>query len=155
MIAQSKTVDGPFFIAYANGASSSDQLFVMAFGKFFAGCFVRRIGFATKHAGATLTSKGDMRFTLGKWVVGKCSFGVGHLLGVVKHNNFAGVVNTQLFKWFHHCPGKTTGIECVVVVDCGALEHKANTAIGQVQTHSHFCVALVGAIAHSEPATHL
>ena len=43
----------------------------------------------------------------------------------------------------------------VVVLDGGTLEHERHRAIGQINAHRHLGVALVGAVAHAEPAADL
>jgi hypothetical protein len=41
----------------------------------------------------------------------------------------------------------------IVIFDCRSLEHESNRAVGQINTYRHFGDALIGAVAHAEPAT--
>ena len=134
---------------------SFHELFVVSFCEFFTWCFVRSVGFATEHAGSTLACKRDVSFTFSKWIVCKRSFGICHVVRVIKNDNLAHIVNTQFFKRFHHCPCEPARIECIVVVNCGSLKHEPHATIWQIQTDGHFCVSLVGAISHSEPTANL
>ena len=113
------------------------------------------VGLSAEHTAATLTCERDVRFTLRERVVLESSFRISHFCGVIENHHFASEVNAQFFEWLHNCPRESACIECIVVFNRWTLEHKADATVGQIQAHSHFGIALVCAVAHTEPATYL
>src|SRR3546814_7352591 len=81
--------------------------------------------------------------------------GIGHLEGVVEHHDLALVADVEALERLEHVEADAAGVEGVVAVDLGPLEHEADLTVGQVEADGHLVVALVGAVAAAEPATDL
>jgi hypothetical protein len=77
---------------------------------------------------------------------------VGHLAGLLQLDRGALVGGPQLLGRLDDLEAQPPGVEGVVVLDLGALEHEHHPAVREVQADGHLGLALVGAVPHAEPA---
>ncbi len=149
MVAQAEAVHLPLLVADPDGAFARDQLLVVALGELLTRLLVRRVGLAPEHLGGTRAL--DAHLALGVRVLGEGLLRVGHLQGIVEHDDLAGVGDVEPLERLQHVEADAAGVKGVVGRDLGPLEHEPDPPTGQIEAHRHLRVALVGPVATAEP----